>query len=34
VTKVPKNVVASVLARLRNVAQAAGLSFNDIPPKI
>ena len=29
-TKVPKNVVASVLARLRNVAQEAGLSFNDI----
>ncbi len=26
----PKNVVASVLARLRNVAQDAGLSFNDI----
>jgi predicted nucleotidyltransferase component of viral defense system len=30
VTKVPKNVVASVLARLRNVAQEAGLSYNDI----
>jgi len=30
VTKTPKNVVASVLARLRNVAQEAGLSFNDI----
>jgi predicted nucleotidyltransferase component of viral defense system len=30
VTKPPKNVVASVLARLRNVAQEAGLSFNDI----
>jgi len=30
VTKAPKNVVASVLARLRNVAQEAGLSFNDI----
>lgn len=29
-TKAPKNVVASVLARLRNVAQEAGLSFNDI----
>ena len=28
--KAPKNVVASVLARLRNVAQEAGLSFNDI----
>jgi hypothetical protein len=26
----PKNVVASVLARLRNVAQDAGLSFSDI----
>jgi predicted nucleotidyltransferase component of viral defense system len=26
----PKNVVASVLARLRNVAQDKGLSFNDI----
>jgi hypothetical protein len=30
VTKPPKNVVASVLARLRNVAQKASLSFNDI----
>jgi hypothetical protein len=30
VTKAPKNVVASVLARLRNVAQEASLSFNDI----
>jgi predicted nucleotidyltransferase component of viral defense system len=30
VTKAPRNVVASVLARLRNVAQEAGLSFNDI----
>jgi hypothetical protein len=30
VTKAPKNVVASVLARLRNVAQEAGLSYNDI----
>jgi len=30
VTKPPKNIVASVLARLRNVAQEAGLSFNDI----
>jgi hypothetical protein len=30
VTKAAKNVVASVLARLRNVAQEAGLSFNDI----
>lgn len=29
-TQPPKNVVASVLARLRNVAQEAGLSFNDI----
>ncbi len=29
-TKPPKNIVASVLARLRNVAQEAGLSFNDI----
>lgn len=29
-TKAPKNVVASVLARLRNVAQEAGLSYNDI----
>ncbi len=26
----PKNVVASILARLRNTAQQAGLSFNDI----
>jgi Nucleotidyl transferase AbiEii toxin, Type IV TA system len=26
----PRNVVASVLARLRNIAQEAGLSFNDI----
>jgi hypothetical protein len=30
VTQLSKNVVASVLARLRNVAQEAGLSFNDI----
>jgi len=30
VTHAPKNVVASVLARLRNVAQEAGISFNDI----
>jgi hypothetical protein len=30
VNKAPKNVVASVLARLRNVAEEAGLSFNDI----
>jgi predicted nucleotidyltransferase component of viral defense system len=30
VTKAPKNVVASVLARLRNVAQEADSSFNDI----
>jgi predicted nucleotidyltransferase component of viral defense system len=30
VTKAPKNVITSVLARLRNVAQEAGLSFNDI----
>jgi hypothetical protein len=30
VTKPPKNVVASVLARLRNVAQEESLSFNDI----
>lgn len=29
-TQAPKNVVASVLARLRNVAQEASLSFNDI----
>lgn len=29
-TNAPKNVVASVLARLRNVAQEAGSSFNDI----
>lgn len=29
-TQPPKNVVASVLARLRNVAQNADLSFNDI----
>ena len=29
-TKAPKNVVTSVLARLRNVTQEAGLSFNDI----
>ena len=29
-TQAPKNVVAPVLARLRNVAQGAGLSFNDI----
>lgn len=26
----PRNVVASVLARLRNVAADSGLSFNDI----
>ncbi len=25
-----RNVVASVLARLRNVAESGGLSFNDI----
>jgi predicted nucleotidyltransferase component of viral defense system len=30
VTQAPKNVVASVLARLRNVAQEGGISFNDI----
>jgi predicted nucleotidyltransferase component of viral defense system len=30
VTQPPRNLVASVLARLRNVAQGAGLSFNDI----
>jgi len=30
VTRSPRNVAASVLARLRNVAQEAGLSFNDI----
>jgi hypothetical protein len=30
VTKAPTNVAASVLARLRNVAQKASLSFNDI----
>jgi len=30
VTQPPKNVVASVLARLRNVAQEASLSFNDV----
>jgi predicted nucleotidyltransferase component of viral defense system len=30
VTRVPKNIVASILARLRNVASEAGLSFNDI----
>lgn len=29
-TPPPKNVVASILARLRNVAEEAGLSFNDI----
>jgi hypothetical protein len=29
-TRPSTNVVASVLARLRNVAQEAGLSFNDI----
>ena len=29
-TKPPKYVVASVLTRLRNVAQEGGLSFNDI----
>lgn len=29
-TRPPRNVVASVLARLRNIAQEAGLSFNDI----
>ncbi len=26
----PKNVVASVLARLRNLAKADGISFNDV----
>jgi hypothetical protein len=30
VTQAPKNVVASVLARLRNVAQEGSISFNDI----
>jgi hypothetical protein len=30
VTRLPKNIVASILARLRNVAQEEGLSFNDI----
>jgi len=30
VTGTSKNVVASVLARLRNVADSAGLSFNDV----
>jgi predicted nucleotidyltransferase component of viral defense system len=30
VTQAPKNVVASVLARLRNVARDGGISFNDI----
>jgi hypothetical protein len=30
VTQAPKNVVASVLARLRNVAQEGGISINDI----
>jgi hypothetical protein len=34
VTQPPKNVVASVLARLRNVAQEAGLSFSDILQRI
>lgn len=29
-TRAPKNIVASILARLRNVATEAGLSFNDI----
>lgn len=29
-TRLPKNIVASILARLRNVATEAGLSFNDI----
>jgi hypothetical protein len=29
-TAPPKNVVASVLARLRNVAESGGSSFNDI----
>ena len=29
-TQAPKNVVASVLARLRNVAQEGSISFNDI----
>lgn len=29
-TALPKNVVASVLARLRNIAEEAGLSFNDV----
>jgi hypothetical protein len=26
----PRNVVASVLARLRNLAKEQGLSFNDV----
>jgi hypothetical protein len=30
VTEAPKNVVASVLARLRNVAQESSLSVNDV----
>jgi len=30
VTKTPKSIVASVLARLRNVAEEASLSFNDV----
>jgi hypothetical protein len=30
VTRSPKNVVASILARLRNVAEDAKLSFNDV----
>jgi hypothetical protein len=30
VTRARKNVVASVLVRLRNVAESGGLSFNDI----
>jgi hypothetical protein len=30
VTQRPKNVVASVLAKLRNVAESSNLSFNDI----
>jgi hypothetical protein len=29
-TAASKNVVASVLARLRNIAESGGLSFNDI----
>jgi hypothetical protein len=30
VTQAPKNVVASVFASLRNVAQEGGISFNNI----